>query len=87
LSIYEDVKKAITEFLLPEMKAEIATVNGKLDTLKERVDQNEQRAAERHQFLVREIAWRFDSLKETMELSRRVDEIKRRVDASEQAET
>jgi hypothetical protein len=55
LSVYDDVKKAITEFLVPEMKAEIATVNGKLDTLKERMEQNERRAEDRHSVLLREM--------------------------------
>ena len=80
MSIYEDIKKAITEFLVPEMKAEIASVRGDISSLREIVDQNEKRAEERHQGLLREVAWRFDSIKESLELSRRVDEIKRRVD-------
>ncbi len=68
MSIYED------------MKAEIASVRGDISSLREIVDQNEKRAEERHQGLLREVAWRFDLIKEWLELSRRVDEIKRRVD-------
>jgi len=83
MSVYEDVKKAITEFLVPALAGEIALVRGDISTLRERVDQNEKRAEERHQSLLREVAWRFDSIKESLELSRRVDEIKRRVDSQE----
>jgi hypothetical protein len=78
MSIYDDVKKAITEFLLPELKTEIAKVNGRLDTLAERVSQNESRAEERHQYLLREIGWRFDSIKGELELARRIDVLERK---------
>jgi len=87
LSIYEVVKKALTDFLVPEIKAEIATVRADIGILREAVNQNEKRAQERHEMMMRDLGWRFDSLKDTMQLSRRVDEIKRRVDANEQAET
>jgi hypothetical protein len=73
MSVYEDVKKAITEFLVPEMKAEIASVRGDINSLRERVDQNEKRAQERHDVVIRELAWRFDSLKEHIQLSKRVE--------------
>lgn len=87
MSIYEVVKKALTDFLVPEIKAEIATVRADIGILREAVNQNEKRAQERHEMMMRDLGWRFDSLKDTMQLSRRVDEIKRRVDANEQAET
>ena len=70
MSVYEDVKKALQELLTPE-----------LNTLRERVDQNEQRAQERHQTIMREINWRFDSLKESLELRQKIEEIDRRTKA------
>lgn len=66
MSAYDDVKKAIQEFLAPE-----------ISVLKERIDQNERRAQERHETLMREIAWRFESLKDSLELHKRVDSLER----------
>lgn len=70
MSVYEDVKKAIQEFLAPE-----------LAKLVERVDQNERRAQERHENVMRELAWRFDSLKSTFEHEKRIDALERNVAA------
>lgn len=67
MSVYDDVKRALQDFIAPELKV-----------LQEKVDQNEKRAEERHQFLLREIAWRFDSIKGELELSRRLDAVERK---------
>lgn len=67
MSVYEDVKKAIQDFLAPDIAA-----------LREAVDQNEKRAQERHVVLLREIEWRFDSMKQSLELSRRMDALERK---------
>lgn len=77
MSIYDDVKKAITEFLVPEMKAEIATVRGEIGTLRETVNQNEKRAQERHDTMMRDFGWRFDALKSELQLSRRIETLER----------
>jgi hypothetical protein len=71
VSIYEDVKKALTDFLVPEMRAE-------MDVIKERISQNERRAEERHQAVMREIGWRFDLLRNSLELERRVGKLEQR---------
>lgn len=84
MSVYDDVKKAITEFLLPEMKAEIAAVNGRIDTLKERVDQSERRANERHQAIMTQLdsmgklsEARFTAIMRELALDKRVSDLER----------
>jgi hypothetical protein len=73
MGVYDDLKKVLQDTLTPDVKA-----------LREAVDQNEKRAQERHEMVLREVGlrfdamnYRFDSLNERIDLSRRVENLER----------